>query len=383
MTTAHTAKAKSLGQYFTISDELQTFVWDHVAHKSSPLLEPSFGAGHLLQRFLASDPKYPMTCCELDATIPPVVQFTSEQVVVYGDFLQQTFDRTFRTIIGNPPYVKTTTSNLYVQFVERCVDLLADDGEMIFIVPSDFLKLTSAAPLLNRMMSAGSFSHLLFPNNERLFSAASVDVVVFRYEKGRHSNDVLVNGKPMICRNSNGIITVSEGEQTGTLVEDLFNVYVGLVSGRDAVFKSALGRHEILCDKSVTERFILEKSFPTGDVAMDTHLLAHKQELLDRKIRSFNETNWFEWGAPRNRRVMEEHAGEPCIYVRNVTRKDEVAWKGTVQQFGGTLLCMIPKRADVDLDAVVRVLNTPQTKLNYIYSGRFKIGQRQLCNVRV
>ena len=324
-----------------------------------------------------------MTCCELDATIPPIVQFAPEQVVLHGDFLQQAFDRPFRTIVGNPPYVKTSTTNLYVQFIERCFDLLADDGELLFIVPSDFLKLTSAAPLLNRMMEAGSFSHLLFPNNERLFSSATIDVVVFRYEKGRHSNQVLVNGTPMLCINSNGIITVSDTEETGTLVGDLFNVYVGLVSGRDAVFKSPLGRHDVLCDKSATERFILEESFPTGDLAIDAHLLTHKQDLLDRKIRSFNETNWFEWGAPRNRGAMESHSGEPCIYVRNVTRKDEVAWRGTVQYFGGTLLCMIPKEASVDLEAVVRKLNSPETKRNYMYSGRFKIGHKQLCNVRV
>jgi len=37
---------KDLGQYFTISDEPQQFVFDKVKYKSSPLLEPSFGAGH-------------------------------------------------------------------------------------------------------------------------------------------------------------------------------------------------------------------------------------------------------------------------------------------------------------------------------------------------
>ena len=33
---------KDLGQYFTISDELQTFVFDNVKYKSCLLLEPSF-----------------------------------------------------------------------------------------------------------------------------------------------------------------------------------------------------------------------------------------------------------------------------------------------------------------------------------------------------
>jgi len=42
---------KELGQFFTVSEPLQQFVFDHVQHKSSRLLEPSFGAGHLLRKF--------------------------------------------------------------------------------------------------------------------------------------------------------------------------------------------------------------------------------------------------------------------------------------------------------------------------------------------
>ena len=35
---------------------------------------------------------------------------------------------------------------------------------------------------------------------------------------------------------------------------------------------------------------------------------------------------------------------------------------------------------DIDLIKVVDYLNSPDFKTNYIYSGRFKIGHRQLCN---
>ena len=42
---------KELGQYFTINKKLQSFVFKKVKHKSKPLLEPSFGAGHLLKLF--------------------------------------------------------------------------------------------------------------------------------------------------------------------------------------------------------------------------------------------------------------------------------------------------------------------------------------------
>ena len=52
---AETKHKKDLGQYFTIAGELQTFVFDKVRHKSHRLLEPSFGAGHLLKKFKEYD----------------------------------------------------------------------------------------------------------------------------------------------------------------------------------------------------------------------------------------------------------------------------------------------------------------------------------------
>lgn len=38
---------------------------------------------------------------------------------------------------------------------------------MIFIVPSDFLKLTSASKILNIMINNGTFTHIYHPNNEK------------------------------------------------------------------------------------------------------------------------------------------------------------------------------------------------------------------------
>jgi len=136
---------KTLGQYFTISDELQQYVFDKVKNKRSHLLEPSFGAGHLLKKFKEFDDNYPMTCYELDATIRPIITFNEYQNMNYGNFTTQLITQKYKTIIGNPPYVKQRNGrNLYIKFIEQCYSYLDDGGELIFIVPSDFIKLTSA-----------------------------------------------------------------------------------------------------------------------------------------------------------------------------------------------------------------------------------------------
>jgi adenine-specific DNA-methyltransferase len=375
---------KDLGQYFTISNDLQQFVFDMVKHKSLPLLEPSFGAGHLLHKFIAHDRNYPMACYELDETVKPVVSFNEYQKVVYGDFTTQHISNKFKTIIGNPPYVKRrAASNLYIKFIEQCYDLLTDDGELIFIVPSDFIKLTSAAPIIQKMTTAGSFTDFLFPNNERLFEGASIDVVVFRYEKGLKTETASVNGATKFVNIHSGIITFSDTKITGVPVSQMFNVYVGLVTGKDEIYKSVpIGNIDLLNDKDRLEKYIFPEKFPTGSADIDAHLLSHKDSLLARKIKKFTEENWFEWGAPRNISSIRSNMGRQCIYVRNVTRNKEVAFLDKVQYFGGGLLCVLPKTemATAQLQTVLAALNSPEFQKDYMYAGRFKIGHKQLCN---
>lgn len=386
MATNNSTTKKAMGQYFTVSEELQQFVFDKVAHKSAPLLEPSFGAGHLLKKFKEYDDNYPMTAFEIDPTVKPIITFNSHQQVVYGDFTKQRVTQKYRTIIGNPPFVKQRTGNLYIKFIELCYNYLTDDGELIFIVPSDFLKLTSASAIIGTMTQHGSFTDFLFPHNENLFEGASIDIVVFRYQKGVVTNKTKVNGKEMVCNVNNGIVTFSDNEiHGGTPISDLFDVYVGLVSGRDEIYRVPFGNIEVLNDKERTERYIFTETFPTNSEQINAHLLAHKAELLGRKIKKFNENNWFEWGAPRNITSVNSRWDTPCIYVRNMTRNKKVAFIGKVQYFGGTLLCLVPKNnmGDAELHRVVDYMNTEEFQKDYMYAGRFKIGHKQVSNVRI
>jgi adenine-specific DNA-methyltransferase len=376
---------KALGQYFTVAEELQWFVFDKVKYKSSCLLEPSFGAGHLLRLFKDYDENYPMVCYELDSTIEPVVSFNKSQSITYGDFTKQIITKKFKTIIGNPPYVKQKTGNLYIRFIELCYGYLEDDGELIFIVPSDFIKLTSASRIIDIMTKNGSFTDFLFPQNENLFDDAGVDVLAFRYERGPVKRKATVNNREVFCNVNRGIVTFSDAEIIGPSIESMFHVYVGLVTGRDEVFRVPFGNVDVLTDKERVEKYILPETYPTGDEQIDTYLQTRKEELLGRKIKKFNEDNWFKWGALRNISRMRSLWGTSCIYVRNITRKKEVAFLGTVQFFGGSLLCLVPRVPITDemLRETTRYINSQTFQKDYLYAGRFKIGQRQISSALI
>jgi adenine-specific DNA-methyltransferase len=143
------------------------------------------------------------------------------------------------------------------------------------------------------------------------------------------------------------------------------------------------GNVDVLSDKDRVDRFIFPETYPTNNKAIDDHLLANKEALLERKIRKFSESNWFEWGAPRNLTAIRANLGKPCIYVKNITRSKEVSFLGCVQFFGGGLLCLIPKQTMTEkaLQGVIDFLNSETVQKDYLYANRFKIGHKQVSNI--
>lgn len=397
-TTTHQASSAhqiALGQFFTTNETLLDAV--HIFIKNDPpvILEPCCGRGDIVNHLL-QHPDRPFTAFdlyEIDTSIellPTVASILPP--VSYCDFLTTTPVSTFDTIVGNPPFVRTKRGNLYIDFITKCVDLLNPGGELIFVVPSDFFKLTRAATTINNMMDRGTFTHVFYPNDEHMFAEANVDVVVFRYRlrDGGIGTDVPstieYNGTQRYLDNTNGIITFTDSPTSNYLrLGDLFDIYVGIVSGRESVFKhDTLGNRRVLNAHGDRDNYIILDEFPCQDAAVNDHLLLHKENLLTRRIRPFTEKNWFEWGALRNMRAMTENSGKKCIYVRNMTRLPTIAFTDKAGLFGSGIIMMVPKDgARVSMEKTADVINSDAFKENYTYSGRFRIGQHQLENARV
>jgi len=370
----------SKGQYFTTDSTLQYIVLDFIKNEPKRILEPSIGQGDLV-KYITDNCNVNFDMYELDESIE-LLEGIDREKVVYGDFMKANITKKYKTIIGNPPYIKKSSGNLYIEFVEKCFNLLKIKGELIFIVPSDFLKLTSASKLLNVMLEKGTFTHIYHPNNENLFANASIDIIVFRYYKWpKQKKKTLYNNQQKYLINTNGTVTFSDTEiLNSSIISDYFDVYVGMVTGKENVYKNdTLGNITLLNKKNVRDKYIFIHKFPTSNEELNKYMLKNKDILINRKIKKYTEQNWWLWGAPRNMKKIEKNIGKKCIYVSNLTRNKEVAFEGKVEYFGGALLMMIPKK-EVDLKKIVKYLNSDTFKENYIFSGRFKIGHRQLSN---
>ena len=373
-----------LGQYFTTHTELKEKVFEFILNNPSNILEPSIGQGDLITFIADKIPTMTFDMYEIDTQIKMLEKIQKDKII-YGDFMKQTITKTYKTIVGNPPYVRTKKGNLYIDFTEKCYNLLDENGELIFIVPSDFLKLTSASNLLNTMMTNGTFTHIFHNNNEKMFVNASIDVIVFRYCKNSLiEKKVLYNNKLLYITNSNGLITFGEEENNNSAIfQDYFDIYVGLVSGKEEVYKNEeLGNIEVLNGEDTVNKYIYIDNYPSDNMNINNHLFKHKKELIERGIRKFNETNWFEWGAPRNITTINANLGKECIYIYNLTRKTNVGFVGKVQYFGGGLIMLKPKKS-CNLNNIVSYINSNMFKDNFMFSGRFKIGHRQICNSHI
>ena len=373
-----------LGQYFTTNTELKENVYNLILNNPDIILEPSIGQGDLVTYVTNKKGDIIFDMYEIDTNIKMLSGIQKDKII-YGDFIKQNITKKYITIIGNPPYVKTKKGNLYIDFISKCYNLLDNNGEIIFIVPSDFLKLTSASKLLNEMMNNGTFTHIYHPHNEKMFENASIDVIIFRYCKNNLiEKKVLYNDKLLYIINSDGLITFSEKENntSNVMFKDYFDIYVGIVSGKEDVYKNdKLGNIKVLNGENKTEKYIYIENYPCNNEKINSYLLEHKEELIERQIRKFNESNWFEWGAPRNISAVNKNLNKKCIYIYNITRKANVGFLGKVNYFGGSLIMLIPKtKKNCDLQKIITYINSDVFKSNFMFSGRFKIGHRQISN---
>lgn len=73
-----------------------------------------------------------------------------------------------------------------------------------------------------------------------MFENASIDIIVFRYCKNKLlEKKTLYNDKLLYITNSNGLITFGKEENNNVaMFQDYFDIRVGLVSGKEEVYKN-------------------------------------------------------------------------------------------------------------------------------------------------
>ncbi len=391
-------KQKQFGQYFTTNIELLSNLHNLIRNNNGTILEPSFGQGHIIKYLREHNVDREIVGVEIDDSIKTLIVEDEITHLYIKDFLTFQSNVLFSTIVGNPPYFKLKdnpnkntilkTTNIYIAFIEKAFHLLADGGEILFIIPSDFFKLTSASKLKELMLANGSFTDVYHPHKENLFEKATQDVIIFRYQKGLSSKMISYNGveKEVILSKGNIYFKDAECEVEQVRLEDIFDIKVGMVSGAEKIFANeTLGNINIYTASGYKKQIMIDQMPANEDNSVYMHLMQYRDQLQNRKIKKFNDNNWFQWGCLRNKKFMEDKKGKICIYSKVLTRSPCVFSIGNVDYYDGSLLCIYP-RCEMQTDALKKILDHLNSKSflqHFLYSGRYKIGQKTLANAYI
>ena len=341
-------KMNLLGQYFTPNWVVNQML--ALRQNKGTILEPSAGDGAFMKHLEES-----AVGIEIDRTL------TKDSRVIIKDFFNYSVKNKFDTIIGNPPYVRyrdiskatlkklpmdlfDKRTNLFLFFMSKCIHHLEENGELILIVPREFLKLTSAKKLNEKMYQLGSMTHYYELGDQPIFEEATPNCAIFRWQKGLKNRTMTTDGYYQV---RNGQVLFTKSKSKTKTIGDYFDVKVGAVSGADAIFQNdARGCTDMVCSTTFkdgkTRRMIYQRK--------DESLIPYKEKLINRKIKSFNNDNWWEWG-----RKYFEKDGER-IYVNGKTRNTKPFYISDVKAYDGSVLALFPKNG-IDLSHAVECLN--------------------------
>jgi len=373
-------KVKNWGQVFTPKDIVNKMF--KLSKNNGPILEPSSGDGAFTEEIKKTSNRK-ITSIEIDEI------YNNEDNIIM-DFFDLILEEKYDTIIGNPPYVafKNITqntiekirkinflnefdnrSNLFLFFVRKCVEHLSHNGEMIFITPREFIKSTSSIKLNNFLYNNGSITDWYEYGDNVVFKGYTPNVVIWRYEKNNFKRKTNTNNGIKNFKVSDGQILFND-DDLNIKFSDLFSVKVGAVSGNDQIFTNENGNKHFVC--SYTKK--------TGELkrmfydVINEHLESNKEKLLKRKIKKFDNTNWWKWG-----RGFYE-TDKDRIYVNCKTRDNEPFFTNDCKNYDGSILAIFPKK-EMDIKEITKKLNLVNwEELGFKVGGRLCFTQKSLEN---
>ena len=374
-------KVKNLGQVYTPENIVS--VMFNLSTTNGSILEPSAGDG-AFTKYIKCNSDRVITSIEVDSD-------NKRDDFIIMDFFDYNEDNKYSTIIGNPPYVSykniskdTLTkiqnknylnsydnrTNLYLYFIRKCVEHLEDGGEIIMITPREFIKATSSIKLNNFLYDNGSITDWYEYGDNIVFKGYSPTVVIWRYEKNNFSRITKTNGGEKKFNLIDGQFSFTNNENN-IKFSDLFFVKVGAVSGMDDVFTSDNGNQEFVCSYSKKTGKLKKMIFNTKH----EDLLQYKDILMSRKIKKFNEDNWWQWG-----RGLYESSSER-VYVNCKTRDSKPFFTNNCKYYDGSVLAIFPKKS-INISKTIDLLNNVDWDgLGFKVGGRLCFTQKSLENI--
>lgn len=374
-------KVKELGQVMTPSAIVEHMIDDVLNLTEEEIqnfifLDNSCGDGIFVKELLKRGvPKEHIFVCDIDQEILlKVRELLPENNIRCGSFfLQKDWEGAFDVVIGNPPFVRIHNIlpeikkqikdfnfcfgmyDLYYAFYEYGLKMLKDNGRLLYISPTSFMRNVSG----ERMRKYIQENHLLKYyedfNNSQQFAGYSTYTGIFLLSRAGKEIEVPWGktrqkiGLPFSSL-QNGLATLADG----IFIKDSFPAEFEreLIS---PILKASTGElKEIICPPKTEEEL---KRYPH----VYNYLLSHKEKLEGRSITG--NTQWFEFGRSQG--------------IKNIHNKKIAI--GTTMPFEGLKTYLLDENTYVysglyatadDIDKLHDALNEPELIDYLIENGK-------------
>jgi adenine-specific DNA-methyltransferase len=187
------------GQYMTPEIVANFMVSLADLNDNSSILEPSSGEGVFID-ILKNKGYKNITAYEIDKSI-----IKNNNYVINESFISTKIDKKYDLIIGNPPYIRwknleqelkdeLSNNELWNKhcnslcdyssiFIIKAIELLNENGQLIFITPEYWLNTTHSITLRNYMLDNGYFEQIYHFNETPIFEKATVSTIIFKFIK--------------------------------------------------------------------------------------------------------------------------------------------------------------------------------------------------------
>lgn len=333
------------------------------------------------------------------------VEFLEADFLVETDHLEQ-----FEYIIGNPPYVpiedlsaeeKEKYKNrfdtavgrfdLYLLFFDRSIELLAEEGRLVFVTPEKFEYVRTASPLRERLseyavteiehVAEDSFDSVTaYPTITTIDHSDGGTTIVRLRDETEHEVELPADGESWAS-------TVRTGDSlqldTGVTLGDICKrISPGVATGADKVFVTTQeevppqldgewtyptisGKQLKLNDGSDTDKLFICPYREDGRLPPEDELGAfgdwakmHRERLEDRSCVKKNKRPWYGW----HENPPMTDLLQPKLLCQDIAEEPQF-WKEPTGDLvpKHTVYYLVPE-PHVDLDALLEYLNGPDAR---------------------
>ena len=198
-----------LGQVFTNKTVAQYMVSLLSVNKTGKFLDPCFGTGVFID-FAISQGFSNITGYELDEQLYKSVESKYPNIYLNNeDFLKASTAEKYDAIVMNPPYIRhekindlksfgiskkslrkepiyhklSATSNMYMYFILKAIELLSDKGELVVIFPCSWIKTASGKAFKSLLSEKCILLKQISVSGEVFEKDALVEVVILHLKK--------------------------------------------------------------------------------------------------------------------------------------------------------------------------------------------------------